>query len=68
MRCNLDERDVTLAWRNLFHGKEITAEALTKAESLLDGLNGESPLHLRLANELEDLKKLNKPPKPRSKK
>jgi hypothetical protein len=56
----LDERDVTLAWRNLFRGKEITPEALAKAEALLDGLSGESPLHLRLANELEDLKKLPK--------
>jgi hypothetical protein len=64
----LDERDVTLAWRNLFRGKEITREALTKAESLLEGLSGESPLHLRLANELEDLKQLNKPPKIRPKK
>jgi hypothetical protein len=64
----LDERDVTLAWRNLFHGKEITPESLVKAESILDGMNGESPLQLRLANELADLKKLNQPPKPRSKK
>jgi hypothetical protein len=64
----LDEREVNLAWRNLFRGQEITAEALAKAESLLDGLSGESPLHLRLANELKDLKKLNQPPKLRTKK
>jgi hypothetical protein len=54
----LDEHYVTLAWRNLFRGQEITPEALAKAESLLDGLGGESPLHLRLTNELEELRKL----------
>jgi len=68
MRCNLDEREVTLAWRNLFRGKEISPAALAEAEVLLDGLSGESPLHVRLANELEDLKKLNTPPKARVKK
>jgi hypothetical protein len=53
----VDERDVLLAWRNLFHGNEPTGETLAKAEALLEGLTGESPLHLRLANELEELKK-----------
>lgn len=61
----MDEREVVLAWRNLFRGNEATPDALAKAEELLDGLSGESPLHLRLANELADLKKL---PKVRSKK
>ena len=56
----MDEREITLAWRNLFRGKEVTPDALTQAQALLDGLSGESPLHLRLANELEDLKKLPK--------
>jgi hypothetical protein len=54
----MDEHYVTLAWRNLFRGQVITPEALAKAETLLDGLGGESPLHLRLTNELEELKKL----------
>jgi hypothetical protein len=53
----VDERDVLLAWRGLFLGKEVTPESLDKAEELLDGLSGESPLHLRLANELAELKK-----------
>lgn len=53
----MDERDVVLAWRSLFRGKEVTAETLAQAETLLEGLSGESPLHLRLANELEDLKR-----------
>jgi hypothetical protein len=54
----LDERDVTRAWQNLFKGKEVTPDALMKAEELLDGLSGESPLHLRFANELAELKKM----------
>ncbi len=53
----MDEREVLRVWRGLFHGNEITPETLVKAEELLDGLSGESPLHLRLANELDDLKK-----------
>ena len=61
----MDEREVTFAWRTLFRDKEITPEALAKAELLLDGLSGESPLHLRLAKELEELKN---PPSLRPKK
>jgi hypothetical protein len=52
----LDEREVTIAWRNLFQGNEITPEVLTEAQALLEGLSGESPLLLRLASELEELK------------
>jgi hypothetical protein len=51
----LDERDVINKWRDLFRG-EINAETLGKAQILLEGLSGESPLHLRLANELDELK------------
>ena len=52
----MDERDVLNAWRNLFVGKPVTADSLNAAESMLDGLNGESPLHVRLAGELAELK------------
>jgi hypothetical protein len=52
----VDERDVLRNWRDLFRGNEITTETLAQAETLLEGLSGESPLHLRLANELEELK------------
>ena len=45
-----------LAWRNLFRGSEVTPETLAKADALLEGVSGESPLYLRLANELADLK------------
>jgi hypothetical protein len=54
----VDEREATIAWRNLFQGKPITHEALEKAEALLDDFSGESPLHFRLATELEELRKL----------
>jgi hypothetical protein len=50
-------------WRKLFHDQEITSETMGKAERLLDGLSLESPLRLRLATELEEIRKLNaKPP------
>jgi hypothetical protein len=52
----VDERDVLRKWRDLFHGSGFSTETLAQAELLLDGLSGESPLHLRLANELEELK------------
>ena len=49
---------MTRAWQNLFKGKAVTPDSLVKAEELLDGLSGESPLHLRFANELAELKKM----------
>ncbi len=61
----VDEREVLRVWRSLFHGQEMTAETLAKAEALLEDLSGESPLHLRLASELDELKK---GPKQRDKK
>ena len=54
----MNEQDVITMWRKLFHGQEITGETLGKAESLLDGLSLESPLRLRLATELEEIRKL----------
>ena len=53
----MDEREILRKWRDLFTGNETSGETLAKAESLLEGLSGESPLHLRLANELEELKR-----------
>lgn len=53
----MDEHDVLRAWRNIFRVGEATPDTLARAEALLNGLSGESPLHLRLANELEELKK-----------
>lgn len=56
----MDERDVINSWRKLFDGHQITTESLAKAEELLDGVSGESPLHIRLARELEDMQKMQK--------
>jgi len=54
----LNESDVTTAWRKLFQGQEITDETLIKAEELLDELTLASPLRVRLATELEEIRKL----------
>jgi hypothetical protein len=53
----VDEHDVLREWRNIFRGGQKSADTLVRAEALLDGLSGESPLHLRLTQELEELKK-----------
>ena len=53
----MDEREILRKWRDLFSGNQVSPEILAQAESLLDGLSGESPLQFRLASELDDLKK-----------
>ena len=63
----MDERDVLRAWRDLFRDSASPADNVKKAEKFLDSLSGESPLHLRLANELVDLKRIASPPKPKAK-
>jgi hypothetical protein len=57
----VDEREVLRAWRDIFRGMECSPDAIAKAETLLDSLSGESPLHLRLANELSELQKGQEP-------
>jgi hypothetical protein len=57
----VDEREVLIAWRNIFQADGVNEQSLEKAELLLEGFNGESPLHLRLVKELEELKKLHAP-------
>jgi hypothetical protein len=57
----VDEREVLRAWRDLFKGNAASPETLAKAEVLLDGLSGESPLHLRLATELSELQRGSEP-------
>jgi hypothetical protein len=59
----MDEREVVRKWRALFQGQAVTPEVLTEAENLLDGLGGESPLHVRLGEELAELKRGPKTPK-----
>ena len=63
----MDERDVIRKWRDLFRAQGATPQALVEAEALLDGLSGESPLHLRLAGELDELKNASAPPPPKKK-
>jgi hypothetical protein len=53
----VDEREILRKWRDLFSGNQASAETLAQAESLLEGLSGESPLQFRLASELDELKK-----------
>lgn len=59
----MDEREVLRAWRDLFRGNNNSPETLAQAEALLDGLSGESPLHLRLASELQELQGVDAAPK-----
>ncbi len=54
----LNERDVTTQWRKLFTGQEITDAVLSTARALLNRLSPESPLRIRLAMELDEIKKL----------
>ncbi len=53
-----DEREATRRWRQIFQGQAVTRQTLSDAETLLDGMNPESPLRFRLAAELADLRTL----------
>ena len=53
----MDEHDLLREWRMLFQNSDVSPEALARAETLLENVSGESPLHLRLSNELAELKK-----------
>lgn len=54
----LNEGDVTVQWWRLFRGQEVTSLRLEKAEALMDELSLESPLRVRLAMELEEIRQL----------
>jgi hypothetical protein len=51
----LTEQEVSRSWQRLFKG-DVSADACTKAEALLEELRAESPLRHRLAGELEELR------------
>ena len=51
----LDERDVLVMWRRLFHGSTITDKIVAAAETLLNELPPESPLRVRLTAELDEI-------------
>ena len=53
-----NESDVITMWRELFRGRQVTGDTLTKADALIDRLGLESPLRLRLSRELEEIRKL----------
>jgi hypothetical protein len=54
----LTESEVQRSFRNLFKGKDFSADAFEKAQALLDELRAESPLRHRLSLELEEIRKL----------
>jgi len=53
----LTEGEVTRSWRKLFKNGEITHDAISKAETLIDELRPESPLRHRLSVELDELQR-----------
>jgi hypothetical protein len=53
-----DDLRVATKWRSLFQGGAVNHEALAAAELLLEGLSPESPLRVRYATELRDMRKL----------
>ena len=54
----LTESEVSRSWNRLFTNGEQTEDTFESAENLLDSLRPESPLRLRLAQELEELRKI----------
>jgi hypothetical protein len=54
----LTEHEVARSWQKLFRGGSVNADALVKAEALLEELRAESPLRHRLQTELDQLRKL----------
>ena len=56
----MNEANVTMLWRKLFRGQEVTGLTLKEAEALLKKLKAESPLRLRLTTELDELQQLHK--------
>lgn len=61
----LDERDATRMWQRLFRGQAVTSQTLAEAESVVDNLRPESPLRLRLSQELEEIRALQLNGKPK---
>jgi hypothetical protein len=53
-----EDTHVVRKWRELFQGALVTIEKLTTAEALIEELPPESPLRLRFATEIKDLRKI----------
>lgn len=54
----LDEPDARRLWQQLFRGQVITSLTLSEAEQLLEDMPPESPLRLRYATELDEIRRL----------
>jgi hypothetical protein len=54
----LTESEVQQSYRQLVYRNDIDNKAIDRAENLLDELRPESPLRMRLWNELQELRKL----------
>ncbi len=54
----LTESEVQQSYRQLVYRNDIDKKAIDRAENLLDELRPESPLRMRLWNELQELRKL----------
>ena len=52
----LSETDVTNKWRSLFGAGRVTSETIESARVLIDQLPPESPLRVRLGNELDEIR------------
>ena len=63
----LDESDARRLWQQLFRGQQITSLTLNEADSLLKQMHPESPLRLRLAAELEEIRDLHPSQLPKGK-
>ena len=60
----LTESDATLMWRRLFLEQTVTDQLLVQAEALVEELPLESPLRLRFATEISELRLKYPPTKP----
>ncbi len=61
----LDEYAATRLWQQLFRGETVTAQTLAEAELLVEELPAESPLRLRFATEINELRNMNLSPRPK---
>ena len=55
-----DQKDITLEWREIFRDGNLNKKTLDRAQKVLDELSLESPLRVRLENELNELRKIAK--------
>ena len=54
----LTESEIQTSWRKLFNRAVYGEKEFDRAEELLDQLRPESPLRLRLSNELDEMRRL----------